>query len=314
MQLKATGQTIYFSGLDDPLKLKSIKPKTGYIGILWFEELDQFAGPEELRSVRQSVIRGGDRAYVFLSFNPPKTRGNWANEEAEQPKEQRLTLHTDYRSAPAEWLGEAFLSEAEYVRQVNPKAYEHEYLGIANGNGGTVFENLAAEPIPDEQIARFERGLCGVDWGYYPDPWAFNRVCYDPARRVLYVYQELTAYKKGNRETAELLRQAGVGAEELITADSAEPKSVADYRSFGFNCRGARKGPGSLDYSMKWLQSLARIVVDPGRCPETLREFARYEYERTRDGRILSGYPDRENHHIDAVRYATEEIWKWMGE
>ena len=53
MQIKylPTGQTIYFRGLDDPLKVKSIKPTFGYIGILWFEELDQFAGAEEVRSV-----------------------------------------------------------------------------------------------------------------------------------------------------------------------------------------------------------------------------------------------------------------------
>ena len=68
---KPTGQTIYFRGLDDPLKVKSIKPKFGYIGILWFEELDQFAGAEEIRSVEQSAKRGGGRFYVFKSFNPP---------------------------------------------------------------------------------------------------------------------------------------------------------------------------------------------------------------------------------------------------
>ena len=313
ISLKATGQTLYFAGLDDPMKLKSIKPRVGSVGILWFEELDQFAGPEECRSVRQSVIRGSDTAYVFQSFNPPKSRNNWANLEAEIPKERRIVLHTDYRSVPAQWLGREFLEEAAYQKEVNFTAYEHEYLGIPNGNGGLVFENVAAEPISDEQISRFDRRLYGVDWGYYPDPWAFNGVYYDAARRVLYVFQELTALKKGNRETAELLRAAGVTGEALITADSAEPKSVADYRSFGFNCVGARKGPGSLDYSMKWLQSLARIVIDPNRCPKTHREFIQYEYQRTKDGEIVSGYPDRDNHHIDAVRYATEEIWKWMG-
>lgn len=311
---KSTGQKIRFFGLDDPLKLKSIKPEKGYNGILWAEEKDQFAGQEELRSAEQSVIRGGEMAYVFESFNPPKTRDNWANEDADIPQEGRLVLHTDYRTVPPEWLGENFLDLAEYQKEINPMAYEHEYLGIPNGNGGMVFENVVPEEIPDEMIRRFDRRLCGVDWGYFPDPWAFNIMHFDAARRVLYIFGELTAIKTSNRATADMIYAFGVTEDEIITADSAEPKSVADYRSYGLNCYGANKGPGSVDYSMKWLQSLTKIVIDPARCPDTYAEFVEYEYERTKDGKVMSGYPDRDNHHIDAVRYATEEIWKWMGE
>ena len=311
---KATGQKILFRGADDPLKAKSVKPVHGYIGILWFEELDQFAGDEECRSLQQSAIRGGDRAYIFKSFNPPKTKNNWANKYVDQPKENRLVSHTDYRSVPAKWLGKAFLEEAEYLKEVNPTAYEHEYLGIPNGNGGMVFENVVGEEITDEQIRQFDRVLNGVDWGYYPDPWAFNRVQYDAARRTLYIFDELRAYKKGNRETADLLLGRGMTRDDRITADSAEPKSVSDYQKFGLRCLGAEKGPGSVEYSMKWLQSLVRIVIDPRRCPHTYEEFTSYEYERTKAGEIMSGYPDANNHHIDAVRYATERVWKKRGQ
>ena len=311
---KATGQKILFRGADDPLKAKSVKPVHGYIGILWFEELDQFAGDEECRSLQQSAIRGGDRAYIFKSFNPPKTKNNWANKYVDQPKENRLVSHTDYRSVPAKWLGKAFLEEAEYLKEVNPTAYEHEYLGIPNGNGGMVFENVVGEEITDEQIRQFDRVLNGVDWGYYPDPWAFNRVQYDAARRTLYIFDELREYKKGNRETADLLLGRGMTRDDRITADSAEPKSVSDYQKFGLRCFGAEKGPGSVEYSMKWLQSLVRIVIDPRRCPHTYEEFTSYEYERTKTGEIMSGYPDANNHHIDAVRYATERVWKKRGQ
>lgn len=311
---KPTGQKIYFRGADDPLKLKSIKPPFGYIGVLWLEELDQFAGDGECRSIQQSVIRGGDEAYIFKSFNPPKARNNWANQDAARPKEGRLVTHSDYRQVPPQWLGKAFLEEAEYLKQVSPAAYEHEYLGIPNGSGGMVFENVEAEEITDGQIQRFDRVLNGLDWGYYPDPWAFNRCHFDAARRTLYIFDELTAYKKGNRETADLLLGHGVTPEDRITADSAEPKSIGDYRQYGLFCRAAEKGPGSVDYSMKWLQSLVKIVIDPRRCPGTYEEFAAYEYERTKDGEIMSGYPDRDNHHIDAVRYATEQIWRRRGQ
>ena len=75
---KPTGQKIFFRGADDPVKLKGIKVTKGYIGILWYEELDQFKGPEAVRTIQQSVIRGGDKAYIFKSMNPPKTKNNWA--------------------------------------------------------------------------------------------------------------------------------------------------------------------------------------------------------------------------------------------
>lgn len=311
---KSTGQQILFRGADDPLKVKSVKPLHGYIGIVWFEELDQFHGDEECRSIQQSAIRGGDKAYIFKTFNPPKTKNNWANQYIELPKASRLVVHSDYRSVPAKWLGKSFLDEAEYLREINPTAYEHEYLGIPNGNGGMVFENAVAETITDEQIAQFDRVLNGLDWGYFPDPWAFNRCHYDAARRVLYIFDELHALKQGNRATADLLFDHGITSDDRITADSAEQKSVADYKSYGLWCKGAEKGPGSVEYSMKWLQALVKIVIDPVRCPETWKEFSGYEYERTKDGEIVSGYPDRDNHHIDAVRYATEQIWKKRGQ
>lgn len=100
----------------------------------------------------------------------------------------------------------------------------------------------------------------------------------------------------------------------FLTADAAEPKSCADYRAAGLPCRAAQKGPGSVRESMKWLQGLSAIVIDPGRCPDTAAEFSEYEYQRDpRTGEVLPGYPDVNNHHIDAVRYAVETIWKRRG-
>ena len=62
---------------------------------------------------------------------------------------------------------------------------------------------------------------------------------------------------------------------------------------------------------MKWLQSLNAIVIDPARCPDTAAEFTGYEYARDpRSGEVLPGYPDLNNHHIDAVRYAVERLWR----
>lgn len=311
---RPTGQKIMFRGADDPMKIKSIKVPFGYIAVTHFEEKDQFAGREEIRTILQSTMRGGSTFWNFESYNPPISRDNWANIDSLIDRSDRLCHSSTYLEAPKEWLGEQFLLEADFLKETNERAYQHEYLGIPVGTGGNVFENVVEETITDEQIRRFDRVLHGVDWGYYPDPWAYNAVHYDAARRTLYIYDEMTEYKRGNEYTGKLLLEKKFPPDQIITADSAEPKSVADYRTYGLNCRGANKGPGSVDYSYKWLQSLVKIVIDKLRCPETYREFTKCEYERTKDGEIMSGYPDFDNHHIDAVRYGTEEIWKRRGQ
>lgn len=309
-----TGQKILFFGTDDPSNLKSIKVPFGYIGILHFEEWDQFSGLEETRNIEQSVLRGGEIALEFKTFNPPKTRDSFANRYILQSKPGQLVHKSTYLQAPPDWLGPRFIADAEHLRDTNFPAYEHEYLGVANGSGGQVFDNLDIRIITPEEIHGFDRIYNGVDWGYYPDPWAFNQMHYDAGRRTLYIFGELTRRKAGNRETADALIEYGITGTDRITADSAEKKSVQDYREYGLDCRAAIKGPGSVDYSHKWLQSLTQIVIDPDRCPATAAEFLNYEYDRDRAGEVISGYPDRNNHHIDAVRYAMESVWKRRGE
>ena len=309
-----TGQKVLFFGLDDPGKLKSIKMPFGYIGMLWLEELDQFDGPEQVRNVEQSVLRGGPYSVTLKSFNPPATARNWANRYALEARSGKLVHHSTYQTTPADWLGPRFLADAEHLKETNPTAYRHEYGGEVVGSGTAVFENLRLESIPEEQLRSFDRPLYGVDWGWYPDPWAFNGVQYDAARGTLYIFDELTRLRTSNRDTANLLLARGLTGADWMIADSAEPKSVQDYKAYGLGCRAAQKGPGSVEYSMKWLQALKRIVIDPVRCPDTAREFSEYEYERDpRTGEVLPGYPDLCNHHIDAVRYATEVIWKRRG-
>ena len=311
---KPTGQKIMFRGADDPMKIKSIKVPFGYIAVTHFEEKDQFAGRREIRSILESTMRGGNKFWNFESYNPPISRDNWANLDSEEARADRLCHKSTYLQAPPEWLGEQFLNEAEYLKQTNEREYRHEYLGEAVGTGADVFENLEIREITDEEISHFDRIQNGVDWGFYPDPWAFNRMQYDAAQRILYIFDELTGKKQGNRETANRVLEKGLTHDDRIIADSAEPKSINDYRSFGLNCIGAQKGPGSVEYSMKWLQQLTKIVIDPVRCPDTKKEFSSYEYERDKDGELISGYPDKNNHHIDAVRYGTELIWRKPGQ
>ena len=306
MVYKPTGQTVFFFGLDDAGKLKSIKTPFGHIGILWFEELDQYDGPEEIRNVEQSILRGGSYSFVLKSFNPPKSPRNWTNAYCREKKKGRIVHHSTYKTTPPEWLGERFFMEAEHLRRTNEAAYRHEYLGESVGSGAAVFENIREQTLTDAQVAAFDHVYRGVDWGFCPDPFAYNECHYDAAQRTLYIFGEITALRMGNQQAAEAVRARG--RHEVITADSAEPKSIADFRDAGLPCEAARKGPGSVTHGMKWLQSLRAIVIDPARCPDTLREFSQYEYDKDPEGRLLGGYPDCDNHHIDAVRYAMERV------
>ena len=346
MEYLPTGQKILFFGMDDAGKLKSLKMPRGYIGIAWFEELDQF-DREEVRSAEQSLFRGGAFSLSLKSFNPPGSEKHWVNGYFEEEKVGKYSHKSTYLELPEPWLGERFLLDAAHLRKVNPQLYQLEYLGIPVGNGEEVFPNLvlgngsfdslqslrmtekvrtsschsehreesvlkgtdpSTPPSTTLRVARDDKvvgGLpkaSGVDWGWWPDPWAFNRVAYDAENRVLYVLSELQCHRTGNRETGLMVKNT-IPRGEIITADSAEPKSIGDYRQLGLCCRGAKKGQGSVAYGLKWLQSLSAIVIDPEICPETAREFSACRYV---DGVV----PDKNNHHIDAVRYASQVFWR----
>lgn len=308
---KPIGQKIMFRGADDPMKIKSIKVPFGYIAVTHFEEKDQFAGRAEIRTILQSTMRGGSKYWNFESYNPPISRDNWANKDSLEERTDRMCHKSTYLQAPPEWLGEQFLAEAEHLKATDERAYQHEYLGIPVGTGGNVFDNLELREITDEEIAQFDRIYQGVDWGWFPDPFAFIRLHYDRARETIYLMDEIYQNKLTNEASGNIIIQRGY-KDAYITCDSAEPKSVTDYRAMGLQAKAAVKGPGSVDYGMKWLQR-RKIVIDRKRTPNAYNEFVNYEYDRNKDGDIISGYPDENNHLIDATRYAVERISRRMG-
>ena len=315
-----TKQYIIFRGCDNPEKIKSIKIAQGYFGLIWFEEKTEFT-PAEIQNVKVSAMRGGSKFYVFESYNPPSAKRHWCNTDARTPKKDRVVFHTTYLDIPREWLGEAILNEIEHTKNTNDLAYRNIFLGEATGTGLNIFENVELREITDEEIAAFDFFYSGIDWGYYPDPFAFSTSSYNAAKQTLYIFDELYLNKRGNYEAfkdlTEHMEAHGMSiATDRITADSAEPKSVADFRSWGGNIRGAIKGIGSRDASFKWLQGLRRIVIDPTRCPRIADEFTLYEHEiDKRTGEVISGYPDGQpDHGIDTIRYALEEVWRHAGE
>ena len=308
---RPTGQKIMFRGADDPMKIKSIKVPFGYIAVTHFEEKDQFSGRAEIRTILQSTMRGGDKFWNFESYNPPISRDNWANIDSAEDKPNRLCHISTYLDAPKSWLGEEFINEAEYLKQTDERAYQHEYLGLPVGTGGNVFERLELREITDDEVKRFDRIYQGIDFGWYPDPFCFIRIYYDVARETLYLIDEHYVNKTSNEDNAAWIREHHYN-DFPITCDSAEPKSIVDFRASGVDARSAIKGPGSVEYGMKWLQR-RKIVIDKRRTPNAYKEIVGYEYERNKDGEIISGYPDKNNHAIDAIRYGMEPAYRLYG-
>ena len=285
-----------------------------YVGITWYEEFDQFAGMNETRKINQSLIRGGNDFIQFYSYNTPASSQHFVNIEKIIPKDTRLVHLSDYRTVPKKWIGQPFIDEAEFLKNINIRLYENEYLGLMTGVGGNVFENVELRDITDEEINGFDYIYQGLDFGWFPDPLAWTKMCFDTSKRILYIFDEYVVNKKSNKEVWEVLvNEKGVSENDMIIADSAEPKSIGDFRNYGACIRGAEKGADSVSYSMKWLSALTKIVIDPKRTPASAREFSTYEYDTDKDGNYISGYVDKDNHCIDSVRYALNNIWKKRG-
>lgn len=308
-----TGQEIRFKSAnnkDDHRKIKSTKFKKGFCKYAWYEELDEFFGMPEIRSINQSLLRGGTGYEVFYSYNPPKMLSSWVNGESIIERKDRLVHSSTYLDVPPEWLGEEFFIEANTLKEQDEMAYRNEYLGEATGTGGAVFTNVILRKITDDEIKHFDNIADGIDFGFAVDPACYGQNHYDKTRKRLFIFNEIYQVNMSNRKLWEAIIKVKIGS-SYITADSAEPKSIAELNSYGtLRVLGAKKGPDSVEYGVKWLQDLFEIIIDPERCPNTAREFKSYEYEKDKYGNFISKFPDMNNHTIDLTRYSRESDMK----
>jgi len=306
-----TGQKIVFKGADKPRKIKSAKFRAGYAKYIWYEEVDEFASMKDIRTINQSLVRGGTDIQVIYTYNPPQSQNNWVNSEVEQQKFRTDTVvhSSDYRTVPEEWLGKQFIDEAEFLREHNPKKYEHEYLGLVTGTGAEVFTNVKNRIITDEEINRFDKVKRGLDFGFAADPLHYTENYYDKARKRLFIFVEIHQSGLKNHVAVNKIKHFNK-LNGWITGDSAEPRTIAEFNDLGLRIEGAKKGPGSVEHGIKFLQDLNQIIIDPERCPNTAREFSQYEIERDSHGNLKGTYPDKDNHGIDATRYSLEDEMK----
>lgn len=310
-----TGQKIFCKGCDEASKFKSIKLVNGYFKYQWFEELDAFDGMEEVRKVQQSLTRAGlDTAIRFYCYNPPKTMDHWVNKHIlnlqkainEGAVTRTLIHHSTYLQVPPEWLGKQFIQDAETLKATNPMAYEHEYLGKITGTGGQVFSNVKQLEMTPEVLNKFGAIKRGLDWGFAVDPTTMVSLWYDRKHKELYIYDEIYEFGISFDNLARAIKPKNK-ENGIVRADSAEPRSNNELVQRGINIAPARKGPGSVDHGIKWLQGLNSIFIDSIKCPNIYREFVGYEHEKDKAGNFRNNYPDKNNHTIDATRYALED-------
>lgn len=312
------GNKIIFRGADDPAKIKSIKMSKFPLAFLWIEELAEFKTEDEISTIENSVLRAelpdGLFYAFYYSYNPPKRKQSWVNKKYDTVVDlpaNTYVHHSTYLENPH--ISKAFIEEAESVKRKNIQKYDWEYGGKAIGSGVVPFDNLVFRRITDEEFVAFDNIRQGNDWGYGVDPLAFVRWHYDKTRRCIYAMDEIYGVKISNRELAEKIKAKEY--DQLMTiADSAEPKSVDELKlQYHIRIKGAKKGPGSVEYGEKWLDDLDEIVIDPQRTPNLAKEFENIDYQTDADGNPRAKLEDKDNHTIDATRYAFERDMKQAG-
>ena len=278
------GNYIVFRGAQYPERIKSLKDSQFPFAIGWIEELAEFKTEDEVKTITNSLLRGelGSGLFYkfFYTYNPPKRKQSWVNKK----------------------YGTQFQPANTFVHH---SRYRWEYLGEAIGSGVVPFDNLRFETIPDDLIANFDNIRNGLDFGYATDPLAFVRWHYDKKHNGIYAIDEFYGQKISNRQAANWIKSRGYQSDR-IGADSAEPKSIAElHGDFNLpNVYGVKKGPDSVEFGERWLDDLDFICIDPKRTPNIAREFENIDYQVDRDGNPKPRLEDKDNHTIDATRYA----------
>lgn len=298
---------ILFAGLDDTEKIKSITPKKGVLTDIWVEE----ATETNYTSIKQldKRLRGHSKVKkrMTLSFNPilqdhwiyEKFFSIWEDDKQYAEKDNVSILKTTYKDN--KFLAQDDIDALEY--ETDEYYYNVYTLGNWGVLGSVIFNSWRVEDF-SELEKTFDIYQHGVDWGFAEDPFAYIKSYYDKTRNKLYICDEIEGVGLLNKESAPLvIEKAG---RDIVVCDSAEPKSISEYRALGVNARGANKGPGSVEFGIKFLQGLD-IIVHP-RCQNFKREISRYKYKEDKSGNTLPVPVDKDNHLIDALRYSLEGV------
>jgi phage terminase large subunit len=306
---RPTGCQILFAGLDDVEKIKSITPAQGVLTDVVIEEATE-ADYDDYKQLNKR-LRGGDESTVkrvTLLFNPILQdhwifenffAGTWDDSKDQYISKDLLIRRTTYKDN--RWLTADDIAKLE--GETDKYYYEVYTLGRWGVLGNLIFTNWEIRDLTEVAKATHQF-YNGLDFGFFPDPAAFVRMGYNRAKKEVYIFTERGGTHMTNDVLAEEIKP--IIRRELVTCDSAEPKSIQELNNFGITAVGAVKGSGSLEFGIKWLQR-QKIIVDPS-CRETILELKKYKYREDRNGKVLPEPVDRDCHYIDACRYALERI------
>ena len=305
-----TGQKIYFRGLDDPLKITSIATEVGVLCWMWIEEAYEITSEEDFDTLAESML-GDCPEYLFkqitLTFNPWNERTWLKKRFFDIEDDDILAITTNYLCN--EWLSDADKKVFEKMKVNNPRRYQVAGLGNWGIVDGLVYENWTERSFLLDEVRDCKTAV-GLDFGYTNDPSAFFIGFIDTTHKKLYVWDEF--YEKGmsNQKIHEKISNMGY-SKEHITADSAEPKSIAQLKGLGLRIAGAKKGKDSVNNGIQFIQDF-EIIIHP-RCVNFLTEISNYTWDKDKFGKKLNDPIDDFNHLMDAMRYAVEKYVKKSG-
>ena len=309
---KKSGQCIYFRGLDEPMKINSISAKRGQLCWLWVEEAFEITKEADFDMLDES-IRGAVGAGLFkqvtLTFNPWDER-HWLKKRFfdAPPDPDVLAMSVNYQTN--EFLDDSDRALFARMKTQNPKRYQVAGCGNWGITEGLIFERWRQMDFGVQDVLKNPniRPIFGLDFGFTHDPTAIFCGAADKKAGLLYVFDE--RYEKGltNAKIFQLLEDLGI-TREVILADSAEPKSIEELRRLGVRkIRGAKKGPDSVRFGILTLQDY-EIIVHP-RCVNFIREISAYTWAENDGDTRPTPDPKAENHLMDAMRYAIEDLGK----
>lgn len=329
-----TGQKILFRGFDDVLKLASTTVPKGYLCFVWIEEAYEIFSEEDFNKLDLSVPRGNIPPHLFkqttLTFNPWSAE-HWLKKRFFDSNDKNVsTYSTNYLCN--EFLDDTDRAVFERMKETNYRRYAVAGLGewgIAEGlifenwetvdfgfdnKGNLIFDKRAVEDAcPYDTVDAWKiKHFFGLDYGYTNDPTAFIAFAANPVSKELYIYDEHYETKMLNSDIARMITQKGF-AKERIRADAAEPKSNEDLRRMGIGrIQGAVKGKDSVINGITALQEY-KIYVHP-RCKNTIKELSSYCWRKDKNENGINEPEDKNNHLMDALRYAFQDVRFWRPE
>ena len=299
---------ILFAGLNDVEKIKSITPLYGVITDIWIEEATETDYTDVKQLDKRLRGRSKWKKRLTLTFNPilqdhwiyTEYFGIWDDsKQFVDSEEQDLSiLKTIYKD-------NRFLTkdDIDALENETDKYYYEVYtLGNWGTLGSLIFKNWRVEGLT-EQVKSFDKIRHGLDFGFAEDPNALACIHYDRRRKRLYIFDEIYAGDLVNDEIADLIKPK-VG-NRLVVCDNSELKTVKELRLRGINAIAAKKGPGSVEAGIRFMQGLEIIIGT--NCPSTKAEFTKYKWREDKNGKVLPVPVDKDNHIIDAIRYALED-------